>query len=79
MSEYVKEELEPDRRRRVEAHVEFCPRCRAVLANLRQTLVASARSAAPRTLGPTTPTRSPSGSAAPGEGAASVGADEAAA
>jgi anti-sigma factor RsiW len=39
MSEYVEEELEPDRRRRVEEHVEFCPRCRTVLANLRQTLV----------------------------------------
>jgi hypothetical protein len=48
------------------------------LANLRQTLVTSARSAAPRTPGPTTPTRSPSGSAAPGEGAGSVAADEAA-
>lgn len=49
MSDYVEEELEPDGRRRVDEHVSFCPRCRTVLANLRQTLgrVRSLRGSAP--------------------------------
>lgn len=38
MSEYVDDELDANRRRGVDEHVEFCRRCRTVLANLRQTL-----------------------------------------
>lgn len=35
MSDYVEEDLDPNGRRRIDEHVEFCPRCRTVLANLR--------------------------------------------
>ena len=38
MSEYVEEQLNADGRKRVDEHAQFCPRCRTVLANLRQTL-----------------------------------------
>lgn len=38
-TDYVDGDLEPAAHRRVEAHVGFCPGCRRVLANLRQTLV----------------------------------------
>ncbi len=38
-SDYVDGDLDPAAHRRVTAHVGFCPGCRRVLANLRQTLV----------------------------------------
>lgn len=37
-SDYADAELGPADERRVEEHVGMCPRCRQVLANLRQTL-----------------------------------------
>lgn len=37
-SDYADDELGPEERLRVEEHVGFCPRCRQVLGNLRQTL-----------------------------------------
>ncbi|MFO7573270.1 MAG: zf-HC2 domain-containing protein [Gaiellaceae bacterium] len=38
MSDYVDGDLDDELRRRVERHVRFCPRCHAVLGNLRETL-----------------------------------------
>jgi anti-sigma factor RsiW len=38
LSEYLDEELAPDQRKRVEAHVGICPHCRRVLRTLRRTL-----------------------------------------
>lgn len=38
LSEYIDEQLAPDERRRLEAHVGVCPQCRRVLATLRRTV-----------------------------------------
>ncbi len=38
LSDYLDDDLPPEERRRVEAHVELCPECRRVLRTLRRTL-----------------------------------------
>lgn len=42
-SAFVDGELDPDARRRVHAHTNTCPKCRELLASLRQTLVGLGR------------------------------------